>query len=293
MCTKFQKVCYNIKNMTIKTFDSKLEFHNDGQLSLFFLGTGNAFQKNFYQTNLFVVKGDTHILIDCGTLCPYVLEKEYNTKLSSIRNLILTHPHADHIGGVEEIALTAYYISKQAVNIAIPSPFKKLLWNESLRGGIQFSESGKMSFNDYFFELPIKRIQKKPFEMYETTIGSINVKLFRTRHVTTRPDSFKNSQISYGLIFDDKVLFTADSQYNPYQLNFLLERYKNIEHIFHDCDVGGYSVGVHASYDQLKNYSAEIRAKMSLCHYNDRMSGVNAEKDGFYGFGQRGVYYNF
>ncbi|MCR4578840.1 MAG: MBL fold metallo-hydrolase [Treponema sp.] len=279
--------------MTTKAFESKLDFHNDGQLSLFFLGAGSAFQKSFYQTNLFVVKGDTHLLIDCGTLCPYVLEKEYSTKISSIKNLILTHPHADHIGGVEEIALTAYYISKQPVNIAIPPSFKKKLWNESLRGGIQFSERGKMTFNDYFSELPIKRLQKKPFEMYETNIGSINIKLFRTRHVTTRLDSFKNSQISYGLIFDDKVLFTGDTQFNPSQLKFLLERFNKVERIFHDCDVSGFSVGVHASYEQLKTFPDEIRAKMLLCHYNEKMLTVDAVKDGFEGFVQRGIYYNF
>ena len=279
--------------MTITKFDKKLNFSNDGQLSLLFLGTGNAFQKSYYQTNLFVVKGDTHFLVDCGTLCPYILDKEYNTKLSSIRNLILTHPHADHIGGVEEIALSAYYISKQPVNIAIPEIFKKKLWNESLRGGIQFSENGKMKFEDYFSELPISRIQKKPFEIYEANIGSINVKLFRTRHVTTRPDSFKNSQISYGLILDDKVLFTADTQYNPSQLNFLLEKYKNIENIFHDCDLDGFSVGVHASYNQLKLIPEDIRKKMFLCHYNEKVKEVDAVEDGFAGFVQKGLYYNF
>ena len=279
--------------MITKVFESKLDFSNDGNLSLLFLGAGNAFQKSYYQTNLFVVKGKTHILIDCGTLCPYILEKEYNTKITNIKNLILTHPHADHIGGVEEIALSSYYISKEPVSIAIPKKFKKSLWNESLRGGIQFSENGKMSFEDYFSELPIKLIQKKPFEMYEANVGEINIKFFRTRHVTTRPDSFKNSQISYGILFDDKVLFTGDTQYNPGQLNFLLERYKNIQHIFHDCDIGGFSVGVHASYDQLLLFPEEIRRKMSLCHYNEKMTSVNAVEDGFAGFVQKGLYYIF
>ena len=147
--------------MTTKEFNEKLEFTNDGSLSLFFLGSGSAFQKSFFQTNLLVVKGSSHVLIDCGTLCPYVLEKEYGSKISEIKNLILTHPHADHIGGVEEIALTSYYVTKSKVNIAIPKKFKKQLWNESLKGGIQYSEKGRRTFSDYFSVLPIKKIQKK------------------------------------------------------------------------------------------------------------------------------------
>lgn len=279
--------------MTTKEFSNQLELTNDGRLSFFFLGTGNAFQKSYYQSNLLVIKGESHVLIDCGTLCPYILEKEYNTKLAKIKNVLFTHPHADHIGGAEEIILTAFYISKHKLNIVIPKKFKKILWNHSLKGGIQLNENGKLSFNDYFDEFPVKKILSKPFEMYESNIGSINVKLFRTRHITTRPDSFRKSQLSYGIIFDDRILFTGDTQYNPGQINYLLEHFPKIEHIFHDCDITGFSVGVHASYEQLKQFPADVRAKMSLYHYSKKMEEVHPEEDGFAGFVKRGVYYNF
>ena len=279
--------------MTTKDFDTHLEFSNEGRLSLFFIGAGSAFQKSFYQTNLLVVKGGTHFLIDCGTLCPYALEKEYGTKVTEIKNVILTHPHADHIGGVEELALSAYYLSKSKLNIAIPKKYKRLLWNQSLRGGIQYSETGKMTFEDYFSELPVKKIQRNPFEMYEFSSENLNVKLFRTRHVTTRANSMRNSQFSFGMLFDDRILFTGDTQFNPGQLIFLLEKYKNIEYIFHDCDVSGFSSGVHAPYAMLKTLPDEIRSKMYLCHYNEKMADVSPEKDGFIGFVKRGTYYIF
>lgn len=279
--------------MIVKPFARKIQLKNDGQLSLFFIGTGSAFSKDNYQNNLLVVKGDTHLLIDCGTLCPYILETKYKTKISEIRNVILTHPHADHIGGVEEMVLIGKYVTKSPVNIVIPKEFKKKLWNESLRGGIQFSENGKMTFDDYFKEIPNQRIQKKPFEMYHAELGTLDIKLFRTRHVTTNNKNLKNSQKSYGVLLDEKVLFTGDSQFNEPQLRFLLSKYPTIEYIFHDCDISGYSAGVHASYDQLCSLSPDIRSKMYLCHYNEAVNSIDAIVDGFAGLAKNGVYYLF
>ena len=279
--------------MKTRPFISKIELTNDGKLSLFFLGTGNAFAKTSFQTNLLVIKGNQHLLIDCGTLCSYAFENLYNGRIADIQNLLLTHPHADHIGGVEEVALAGKYITKRPVNLVITDKFKKLLWNESLKGGIQYSEEGKMSFDDYFTQLKPKRILKKPFEMFEINAFNMNLKLFRTRHVTTRKNSLKNSQISYGLIIDDKVLFTADTQFNPSQLQFLLDKYKNIEVIFHDCDIKGFSRGVHAAYDELVTLPAEIRAKTYLCHYSESVNTIDALVDGFAGLAKHWVYYDF
>lgn len=279
--------------MKITPFEKKIELKNKGQLSLFFLGTGSAFTKTNFQNNLLVIKGDTHLLIDCGTMCSYALENVYHTNLSNVRNVILTHPHADHIGGVEEMVLVGRYVTKSPVNLIIPKPFKKKLWNESLRGGIQFSEHGKMKFEDYFAEIPNTLIQKKPFEIYHSTLGDLDIKLFRTRHVTSVERSYRNSQLSYGVLIDEKVLFTGDTQFNEVQLRYLLTKYKTIEYIFHDCDISGYSAGVHASYDQLCSLSPDIRAKMYLCHYNEAVNSIDAIIDGFAGLAKPGVYYNF
>ena len=279
--------------MNRRPFSSKLELKNDGQLSLFFVGCGSAFSKDNFQNNLLVIKGDDHVLIDCGTLCPYVMETKYNTPVKLIDNLILTHPHADHIGGVEEIVFIAKYISKKLVNIIIPDEFKKKLWNESLKGGIQFSEEGRMTFDDYFNQIKPKLLLKKPFALYDSNIGKINLKLFRTRHVTTSKNSLRHSQISYGVLIDEKVLFTADTQFNQPQLAYLLSNYPNIEVIFHDCDISGYSAGVHASYEQLCSLPADIKQKMYLCHYNEKVNGIDSILDGFAGLVHCGVYYDF
>lgn len=278
--------------MITKPFDSKIELTNDGKLSLFFVGTGSAFSKINFQTNLLVIKGDSHILIDCGSLCPYALETAYNTRLAQIKNLLPTHPHADHIGGVEELALTAYYVNKHKLNVVITDELKKKLWHETLKGGCQFSENGKMTFDSYFNQLKPVRIQKKPFEMFEINVGPINLKLFRTRHVTTRQNSLKNSMVSYGVLIDNTVLFSGDTQFNKEQLEWLLNKYP-INTIFHDCDFSGYSEGVHASYKQLKTLDAAIKSKMLLVHYNSVAEKHSPIDDGFLGFTKPGIYYEF
>lgn len=278
--------------METKDFNTKIELINDGRLSLFFIGTGNAFTNSFFQTNLLVVKGNDHILIDCGTLCPFVFKAKYRTNISEINNLLLTHPHADHIGGVEELAFISRYTKKQKINLIITDEFKKKLWNESLKGGLHFSDTGVLSFDDYFNQVKPKVYIKKPFKIYNCQCGSINIKLFRTIHVSANPDSFKNAQISYGMIFDDKVLFTADTQFRKAQLEWLTKNF-NLEAIFHDCDIRGFSMKVHAGYSQLKGLDPEMKKKMYLCHYDAAKKTVNPVADGFAGFTEPGKYYIF
>lgn len=278
--------------MKTRGFEQKLELTNDGNLSLFFLGTGTAFSKKYFQTNLLVIKGQDHLLIDCGSLCPFVLDRIYHSNISKIDNILLTHPHSDHIGGMEEAALVGRYIAKKKPNIVINDEFKELLWNESLRGGLQYSETGKMTFEDYFTQITPMSAIKKPYEINLAHVGSIDIKLFRTFHVTTTPGSLKNAQYSQGVIIDNKILYPCDTQFNPEQLKFLLQTYP-IEYIFHDCDLSGTAAGVHATYDQLKTLPADIKEKMYLCHYGDGAAEINPKNDGFAGFLKAATYMDF
>jgi len=269
--------------------ESALELKNNGRLSLFFVGTGSAFSKRFFQTNVLIVKGEDHLLVDCGSLCPYALEKVYNLQLSKIDNVLLTHPHADHIGGVEELALVGRYVKKQKCNLVITDEFKQLLWDESLKGGLKASEEGSHTIDDYFIQIRPEKFADQPFEMFETNVGSINLKLFRTKHVTCASDP-SIFQISYGLVIDDKVLFPGDTQFNPEQLNFLINKYP-IKVLFHDCDFPGFGEGVHASYRQLKTLPEEIKRMTYLCHYNGMADQFDVQADGFKKLAKPGVWY--
>lgn len=278
--------------MVTSEFKDTLQLTNDGKLSLFFIGTGSAFSKKYFQTNFLIVKEHDHVLVDCGTLCSYALEKIYNTEISTIQNIFLTHPHADHIGSLEEFALTGRYVAKRKLNLIINDKFKKKLWKQSVKGGLHYSEDGHMKLDDYFTQVKPERIMRKPFETYETNIGGINLKIFRTRHITTKAKAFRRSQLSYGVLIDNRILCTGDSQFRPDYLDYFQSHYP-VELIIHDCDVTGYAEGVHASYRQLETLDADTKAKMMLVHYNSSAEKKNPENDGFKGFVQPGIWYIF
>ena len=106
---------------------------NDGELSLFFIGVGSAFSKNLNQTNALIVKGDDHLLIDCGTRCSQSLH-EYGIPITGVQNFLITHSHADHIGGLEEVHLHGRYVQNKKPNMVIAPEYEQLLWSQSFEG---------------------------------------------------------------------------------------------------------------------------------------------------------------
>ena len=111
--------------MTIRDFNNAIQLTNDGKLSFFFLGTGSAFTKVNFQNNVIVIKGNDHILIDCGTLCPFSFSK-FNSNITDIKNILITHSHADHVGGLEEVALMNMYVTKQRPKMILTDEYAGL-----------------------------------------------------------------------------------------------------------------------------------------------------------------------
>ena len=280
--------------MKVTKVQGKLELENSGGLSLFFVGMGSAFSKANFQNNALFIKGKNHVLIDCGTLCSLAIS-QYGVKISDIDNFFLTHSHADHIGGMEEVAFTDYYVKKARPTLIIDDKYKRILWNESLRGGLGYSKtySGKTAgFEDFFIQQKTKLV-KCGKHVYESALvggkDGIDLKFFRTDHSTAKSASGK-AFVSKGVIVDNKILFTGDTRFNPKQIERLMSDFE-IEWIFHD--VCNFKNEVHTSYEELKTLPADIRKKIYLCHYDESLLKKKPKEDGFAGFVKRGYYYNF
>jgi ribonuclease BN (tRNA processing enzyme) len=273
--------------------DKKLEITNSGKLSFFWPGTGSAFSKKLFQTNPVIIKGNDHVLIDCGTRCPFALWT-YGGSITKIKNVVVTHSHADHVGGLEELALMGRYFVKEKPNMIITEEYEKFLWEYSLKGGCGFNErhDGKyLEFDDLFKAVRPKGLCDRPREIYEAQCGSINMKLFRTKHYPDSSRSWFDSCLSYGVVFDDKVVYTADTRFDADLFDDLMSKIPTIECYFHDVQL--FTGGVHAGYQELNALPAEIKEKIFLVHYGDNFEEFDPVKDGFAGFVKQGHFYDF
>ncbi len=266
----------------------------DGTLAICFIGVGSAFSKKNYQSNVLIVKGDTHVLVDCGTHASSALG-ELGLSVLDIDNVLITHSHADHIGGLEELMLMNRYVKGRKPTILINQKYEKILWSQSLRGGCEMNErhDGKaLTFGDYWERIRPKKEHKLGRETERYEIGELTIRTFRTRHYPEQAKSWKDAMYSTGLVIDDRILISGDTQFDP----DLLEEYATqfpVEQIFHDVQF--FTGGIHAGLQEIEQLPGEIKGKMLLYHYNDSYEEKRKEvaEAGFQGFVEPAKTYRF
>lgn len=265
----------------------KLSFPDE--LVLHFIGTGSAFTKKNFQNNLIIVKNDTHLIIDFGTKASQGLF-EKGIKVGDIKAYLVTHTHADHIGSFEEVALIGRYFTKIKPDLIIPALLRKPLWNDSLKGGLAFNENPMLTLDDCFNIITPKKIKSSERPLFHINYKGIDLKIFKTNHVPGTAPTWREAAWASGVLIDERVLFTADTKFDPDLIMEYDEKY-NLELILHDCQF--FKGGVHASYEELKTLPPKIRAKTLLTHYADNWDQFHPEEDGFLGFTKPDVYYKF
>jgi ribonuclease BN (tRNA processing enzyme) len=274
--------------------NKNLSLKNNGTLSIFWIGVGSAFSKRHFQTNCLIIKGDDHLMVDCGTKTPQALY-ELGLGVTDIHNFLITHSHADHIGGLEEVMLVNRYVARSKPSIIINKTYQNLLWDMSLRGGSAFNEEQEGSVLGFGNLWKIQRpvwLEGYPRETLEADAGSINLKLFRTKHIPDSPNTWQNSFWSCGLIIDDRIMFTSDTRYDPELIEQYTQRF-DFEMIFHDCQF--FTGGVHAGIEEIKAFPPEVKKKMVLTHYGDNWEDFTGKvkEYGFHSLAKQWHFYEF
>ncbi len=281
--------------MILKTLtNGKLDLTNKGFLSIFFVGTGSAFSKRNFQTNPIIIKGNTTLAIDAGTRWSQALH-QIGVKVTDLDHFVVTHSHADHIGGMEEVALMGRYFTHSKPHLYITEEYEKMFWEASLKGGCGYGERhhGRiLHFDDFFQAHRPVLLEGYPRDTYEFNLGNLNVKLVRTMHFPETARSWKSSVWSTGLIFDDRVLFTGDTRFDP-QLILDYDDHFHFETIFHDCQF--FIAGVHAGLEQIKTLPLSIRKRIVPVHYGDNWEKFEplVKEYGFQDLGRSMMYYEF
>jgi len=281
----------------------RLALSTDGRLRVVFIGVGSAFAKRRRQSNILLIQGDHHVLVDCGTQGPLALN-DVGLTVREVNCYLPTHSHADHIGGFEEIMLmNRYGAPPQRPKLIILRDYQDLLWSKSLSGGAEYCEANQgrsLQITDFFDILRPNPIEAYGRKCWVIQHGPMELVLMRTRHF---PDSALNvdeSQWCSGILINQRVWISGDTMFDwEYPERFSREA----EVMFHDCQL--FQGGVHASYQELMTLPREIRNKMYLYHFGDnwdrpetwvhntdKFTG-NPVEDGFLGWAEQQAAYDF
>jgi ribonuclease BN (tRNA processing enzyme) len=284
--------------MRIKKLEKgeSLSLTNDGNLELFFIGTGSAFCHDHNQTNFIIIKGEDHIMVDFGMTAPNALRNTARLEPTDIRIVLPTHSHADHIGGIEGLALMNRYVGMRFMDhpklkMIIDENYQRILWDHSLQGGLEWNEkrgggSEKLQFSDFFDVIRPSWKAFSPRETFSIKHGSIDIELFRTQHIPEQASSWEASFVSYGLFIDGHVFFSGDTKFDMELISTYCDRSSVMFH-----DVQFFPGAVHAQLDQLKTLPNDIKSKMHLVHYADNY--VDQDISDFAGWTKQGVRYIF
>lgn len=91
-------------------------------MQLQFVGCGDAFGSGGrFNTCFHVVGGRSNFLIDCGASSLIALKK-LGIERNAIRAILITHFHADHVGGLPFFILDSQFFSKRVEPLVIAGP---------------------------------------------------------------------------------------------------------------------------------------------------------------------------
>ncbi|WP_083251108.1 MBL fold metallo-hydrolase [Acidihalobacter yilgarnensis] len=214
-----------------------------------FLGTGDSESMRFWNTNLLLESEGRRLLIDCGYTVKYAL-RDVGLTLADIDAIMITHVHADHAFGLERAGYETRYTLGRRIPLILEPDILPALWEHTLKGSMGLSSDGENRLEDFF---DVQPVVGHCFEF-----AGCALRTFPTEHTP--------GMATYGLIFDDDVIFTADSK----PLDWLAAD-RSARRILHDCSLQSWNP-VHATLGELiEAYPRTVRERLLAIHYGDTL----------------------
>jgi ribonuclease BN (tRNA processing enzyme) len=229
------------------------------------LGVGDTFTDRHHPTCFLLEHDGFRLAIDCPDSYRRVLadasrhgatggaEGRAPLDLDSIDHVLITHVHGDHMNGLEGVAFYKHFVQRRPVQLVTTPEVREVLWEQRLRAPMEQLWDGQafrqLGPTDYFADHPLDwnaAIEVGPFRIHAR----------RTHHhVPTSALRVEAGGRTWA--------YSADTAFDPSLIAFLAEA----DLIFHETNLGP----AHTPYAELAGLPAELRARMRLCHYPDRL----------------------
>lgn len=242
------------------------------------LGTGSGLNFDLGNTSVLVQNGvSRRLLIDCGYTVP---KRLYEADLiGDISDILITHLHADHIGGLETMGFYHYFAlqrrEKDRIRLHLPSEeLAHQLWHNALSAGM----AGITDTNGGRVEATLETYFDVRVGDHVAVEGLPEVSFETAPHIPGAPN--------FSLRFSNGVYYSGDSTAMPPH---------DPDVIFQDCQFGPADPSeVHMSYEQLRDELPDsVRKKVHLVHLSNAKDQPNPKEDGFAGAVMPGDVFEF
>jgi ribonuclease BN (tRNA processing enzyme) len=240
---------------------------------LHWLGVGSGLNLSLSNTSFYVTAGsDRLLLVDCGFTVPAALHAA--GILRQVTDVLITHLHSDHIGGLETFGFEHYHVYKhrgdKRPTLHIPTAdMAHELWENSLRAGMQHCGNER----DPSFVADLE-------EYFKVETG-LRVPLDGLPAATFAPTTHIPNMANFCIRFDNGIYYSGDSSDLPPHDAKLIFQDVHFNHSFPD--------EVHTAYETLRDELPDnVRAKTWLVHLGNGYDKVSPGKDGFAGLVKQG-----
>lgn len=244
-------------------------------VTLYPLGVGDAFTERFWYSNMLLTIDGRELFIDCPAYIPKMLADnnrvgEKQVTIDRYRELLLTHMHADHTGGIEELSYWQYFSTENPMKLYAPKWMLQDVWT-TLRPAMEESARGDngLAALDWFFD-PVPIDNSHDFEGF--TVESRPIVHHYPRTVAYKFD-FGNFKLGY----------SADTGFDL----GLIEWLDDADLVLHECRFGELNVlggdisVLHTPIKDLLTLPRSFQEKTLLYHYADDTFDEDPERPNY------------